>query len=94
VAQQAPRDGEAHFRLGQLLLKQGKLEPARLHAKMAVDLAPDTIEHRLCLARVLLALDAKKLARKELDAVLAISPANAEASALVKKVRWSVRGGD
>lgn len=83
----------ANFRLAALLGEPGgPLELARAHAKTACELEPDNADHRALFARILVELGAKKLARKELDAALALSPKHREANLLLKKVRWSILG--
>lgn len=92
---QLPHHARANFRLAALLSgTSARLEQARLHAKKACELEPKNPDFRALLARVLVELGAKKLARKELDAALELAPQHREANLLLKKVRWSLLGGD
>lgn len=94
VLERDPRAARAHFKVASLLLASGASpELARGHAKSAVELAPDEADHRALFAQVLVALGAKKLAKKELDAALALAPRHREANQLLKKVRWTFLGG-
>jgi tetratricopeptide (TPR) repeat protein len=94
VLEREPTSARAHFKVAALLLASGASpELARGHAKSAAELAPQEADHRALFAQVLVALGAKKLARKELEVALSLSPRHREANQLLKKVRWTLLGG-
>lgn len=67
----------------------GELIKARDYATKATQLAQDSVEARLSLARVLLAMGQKKAARREADLAKKLSPANAEVKELLKQIKRS-----
>lgn len=90
-----PQHARAHARLASLLaVIPGRLDQARVHAKTACELEPKNPDHRALMARVLVALGAKRLARKELEVALELAPQHREANQLLKKVRWSLLRGE
>lgn len=84
-----PQNPEAAFRAARTAKALGlEWNEVRVYAQRAVDVAPDTVAHRILLAQVLLEGKAGNLAKRHLEAALKLDPKNAEASALLRKSRW------
>lgn len=60
----------AHSRLSGILLQEGALDPALKASERACELAPDDIEARVAMGRILLALERPKAAQDELEKAL------------------------
>lgn len=85
-----PKNAVAAARAAALMLRTGEdLKEAKGFALRAVDLQPRNADTRVLLAKVLLAAEMKKLARRELEEALRCDPEHAEAKALLKKVKWT-----
>jgi curved DNA-binding protein CbpA len=84
-----PKNAEAASKAASAMLRSGgDIREAKTLAQRAVDLLPRSSNHRLLLARVLLAADLKKLARRELEEAVRLDPENSEARAQLKKLKW------
>jgi curved DNA-binding protein CbpA len=65
----------------------GKLIKSREYATKAVQHAPEMLEARLALGRILLAIGQKKSARREADAAKKIAPGSPEVKELLKQIK-------
>ncbi len=74
-------------RAAEALMGCSELAKAKEYATQAVHFEPTSVEARLTLAQVYLALDLKKNARREVDMVLKLEPGNPDAKSLLKKVK-------
>jgi curved DNA-binding protein CbpA len=83
-----PAEGVAHFRLAQLLLRQGEdsRDPVSLMRK-AVAKEPKNIKYRLALAELYLQLGMHATAQREAQAAYDLDPKSDAAKALFKKTR-------
>lgn len=88
-----PTNAKAAARGATVMLQLGDdpalQKEAKLLAQKAVDGEPKNATYRCLLARVLLQAGFKKLAKKEFEEALKYDPANAEARAALRKLRWT-----
>lgn len=70
VIQLDEANAQAHSRLSGILLQEGALDAALKSSERACELAPDDIEARVAMGRILLALERPKAAQDELEKAL------------------------
>lgn len=88
AAELDPSRAEAAYEAARWIVRaNGKLTEARTLAQRAVELRPDHLPSLLTLADICVRLGMASVARRNLEAVLAREPRNAEARALLRQLR-------
>lgn len=80
-----PASARAHYLLAQVYAKQGRFQDSVSELKASL-WSKDTVDARLRLAEIYLAWNQASDARKEVNAALALDPANAEARSLSHRI--------
>ena len=84
-----PKSSLAASKAAKLLLHPGNdLKQARALAQRAVDLDPDTADHRFLLAAILDQAGMSKLASRQVEEAVKLNPNHPEAKKRQKKPRW------
>ena len=89
AAELDPSSARAAYKAAFLLRQQGgDAKEIRTLAQRAVELDGKNADARVLLGTILVEADLKKLARKQFEEALQVSPDHAEAKRLLKKTRW------
>lgn len=74
VAEAEPRYAPVHYRLGQILAREGELEEARTSYERALEVDPDLAIAHLAIGQLLLGLDDTPAAIRHLERAAAVAP--------------------